>query len=99
MPAVRSFRVAIFRWNADPATDEPEWRASGTDDWERAAEAHPPGFETTCSIDLRPVWQEVLGKALRHYDGTATSYESFVKFGQVMEQRQSFRVVIDVDYA
>ena len=92
------FRVAIFHHNADPAVDEPECVRSGDGDWERAASFDGPGFNTTASIDLRPMWREVLEGRLRRHQAIVHGYETIVKFGDTIAWRPQFIVVIEAEF-
>lgn len=95
---LRSFRVSLYRHNADLAVDEPEGVYTGGADWERAATIHGPGFTTTCSIDLRPTWSELLTQGLRRHQAIVYGYETIVKFGDTQAWRPPFIVVIEVEY-
>lgn len=72
-------------------------RAEGTGELQQALIAD--GYSRAIAVDLVPHWEAVLKDGLADYRADVTTFETIEKFGDTMQLKETYTVVIRVEFA
>ena len=91
----KRFQLKIFR--DKKVADEPEATYTGSMDELTAYQVLKlAGFDGRITLRLDDFWNKVIEEGLSEYIATLTGYETIIKFGNTMQLKELFTVVVDI---
>ncbi len=94
---INKFNLKIY--NGSSTKGKPVFTAAGNGDyWKSYITINLPGFDGTIVLSLAEFWDKVLKVNLNQYQESIYGFETIIKFGDTMQLKELFIVVVEVDY-
>lgn len=92
MTKAERFRLTVFQGNSTDAADVHE---DDVGNWGHYERLRLPGFDGSYSLSLSGLWAAYFENGQTRIEQTLTGYETIVKFGNTMQLKQNFRVIVE----